>query len=107
MAQSRTSLCYASVEEAKAAHGMRLVLTRGVPGPWSESAKSILWAKKIPYLPVAQEGGGANLELLAWTGRENAPVTIYEGEPPRAGWAEILWQAERIAPDPALLKRSV
>ena len=32
---------YLSVEEAKNRSGLRLVLTRGVPGPWGEAAKAI------------------------------------------------------------------
>jgi hypothetical protein len=98
---------YVDVETAKHARGMRLVLTRGVPGPWSESAKSILWVKKIPYLAVAQEGGGTNDDLVAWIGRPDAPVTVYDDEKPRAGWMEILWQAERIAPEPRLIPDDV
>ncbi len=94
---------YVSIEAARAAEGLRLVLTQGVPGPWSEAAKAILHVKGIPYLRVAQQGGGDNDGLIAWTGHANAPTAIYNDEPPRAGRNEILLLAERIAPEPALL----
>jgi glutathione S-transferase len=94
---------YVDVETARKARGLRLVLTRGMPGPWSQAAKGIFWVKRIPYLTVAQEGGGANEELVAWTGRADAPVAMYDDEPPRSGWMEILRLAERIAPEPPLI----
>jgi glutathione S-transferase len=94
---------YVDIETAREARGLRLVLTRGVPGPWSQAAKGIFWAKHVPYLSVAQEGGGANEALIAWTGRADAPVAMYEDEAPRSGWIDILRLAERIAPEPALI----
>lgn len=97
---------YVSIEQARAADGLRLVLTQGVPGPWGEAAKAILQVKGIPYLRVAQQGGGDNDALVAWTGHANAPTAIYDDEPPRAGRNEILLLAERIAPEPALLPAS-
>ena len=48
---------YLSVEEAISLKGLRLVLTRGVPGPWGEAAKAILHVKNIPYVRVAQTAG--------------------------------------------------
>ena len=94
---------YADVETAVRANGMRLVLTSGVPGPWGESAKGILYVKGIPFLKVAQEATAENAALKAWTGHANAPVAVYDDEPPRDGWAEILRLAERIAPAPRLV----
>jgi glutathione S-transferase len=79
------------------------VLTRGFPGPWGESAKGVLHAKGIPFLRVAQEPGAANEDLVAWTGRNNAPVLMFGHEPPRSGWGEILELAERLAPEPSLI----
>ena len=94
---------YRSVSEARDMPGLRLVLTAGVPGPWGEAAKSILHVKKIPYTAVAQLGGMENEDLVAWTGRANAPVAVYGSEAPRDGWAEILLLAERLAPEPRLV----
>lgn len=94
---------YKTVEEAKNLNGLRLALTAGVPGPWSEAAKALFRIKGINYIPVFQEGGGANEELLAWTGHRNAPTALYNDEPARVTWLDILNLAERLAPEPALV----
>lgn len=94
---------YVDVATARAQPGLRLVLTVGGPGPWGEAAKAVFAVKKVPFLPVRQDSGEANDELQAWCGHRNAPVACYDDERPRAGWAEILLLAERLAPEPALL----
>jgi glutathione S-transferase len=94
---------YVDIERARQESGLRLVLTANVPGPWGEAAKGVFHVKKIPYLPVAQAGGMLNEELLAWTGHDNAPQAVYDDEPARTGWAEILFLAERLEPAPALI----
>ncbi len=96
---------YVEAAVARDMPGMRLALTVGVPGPWSESAKAIFHVKDIPYTPVAQHGGQPNEDLVAWTGIANAPVTVFESEPPREKWIDILMQAERLKPVPALLPK--
>jgi glutathione S-transferase len=92
-----------TVEQARELPGLRLVLTTGVPGPWGESAKGFFQVKKVPFHRVAQQAGQPNQALYEWTGCRNAPVAVYEGQPSRSGWAEILFLAERIAPEPALI----
>ncbi|AMK19996.1 hypothetical protein K663_18176 [Sphingobium sp. MI1205] len=94
---------YVSLADAVHAQGLRLVVTAGIPGPWVEAAKSILWVKRIDHLRVHHQAGAVNAPLTEWTGANSAPVAIFEDEPPRAGWAEILALAERIAPLPALI----
>lgn len=94
---------YLEVSEAKGLPGLRLVLTAHVPGPWGESAKKILEYKQVPYIPVAQYAAKANEDLMAWTGIRNAPMALYNDEPPRTGWFEILMLAERLAPARPLL----
>lgn len=96
---------YVSVQQARGAGGLRLVVTAGIPGPWSESAKKIFEYKRVPYQPVAQYLNQANTELLSWVGVRNAPVAVYEAENPQTSWSDILLLAERLAPDPALLPR--
>ncbi|MBM4385575.1 MAG: hypothetical protein FJ091_19670 [Deltaproteobacteria bacterium] len=98
---------YSSVEEAMRLRGLRLVLTRGVPGPWGEAAKAILHVKKIPYARVAQIAGENDDALIRWTGAANAPTAMYEDERPRVDRFAILHLAERLAPNPPLLPRSV
>lgn len=87
---------YLTVAEAKHKPGLRLVLTAGVPGPWSEAAKALFYHHNVEYTPVRQDGGGDNLELLAWTKHRNAPVAIYNDEAPRVRWLELIDLAERL-----------
>jgi glutathione S-transferase len=94
---------YLSVEEGRSLGGLRLVLSMGAPGPWGEAAKSILHVKAIPYAAVGQMPGMPNDELIEWTGHANAPTAMFESEKSRTGWAEILFLAERLAPEPRLI----
>jgi glutathione S-transferase len=95
---------YLSIAEAKVRRGLRLVLSMGVPGPWGEAAKAILHVKGIPYTPVGQIPAAPPDPLLVeWTGCANAPWAMYEDEPPRSGWAEILLLAERLRAEPRLI----
>ena len=98
---------YLSIEEGRKAPGLRLVLTQGVPGPWGEAAKAIFKVKGLAYRAVAQEGGGDNAQLQEWTGQAAAPVAIYEDEPPRIDSIDILFLAERLAPEPALIPQDL
>jgi glutathione S-transferase len=86
---------YLSVAEARALPGVRLVLTAGVPGPWSEAAKAVLRHHGVRFAAVAQEAMGANAELAAWTGCRNAPQLVVDDEPALTGWHDILAWAER------------
>lgn len=94
---------YLSVEAGRRAGGLRLVLTAGVPGPWGEAAKGLFHVKGLAYRRVRQDAAQANEALVEWTGHANAPVAVYEGERGRAAWTEIIWLAERLAPDPPLV----
>jgi glutathione S-transferase len=94
---------YLSVEQAIARPGLRLVLTRGVPGPWGELAKAILHVKGLPYAAVAQRAGSEDEALLRWTGAANAPTLVFADEPARTDRCGILFLAERLAPEPPLL----
>jgi glutathione S-transferase len=94
---------YVSVAEARKLPGLRLVLSAGVPGPWGESAKAVLKARRVKFTPVAQQAMGPNVELREWTGCRNAPVAVFDDEPPQTGWYEILMLAERLGSGPSLL----
>ncbi len=97
---------YVEIEEARNMPGLRLVLSPGVPGPWSEAAKGIFYVKKIPYIPVRQKMG-IDPVLREWTAQDSAPVAIYNDERPRSTWIEQLYLAERLAPDPPLIPKSI
>jgi len=94
---------YIEIEQALTMSGLRVVLSPGVPGPWSEAAKGILYVKQLPYTKVRQELGGENLPLLRWSAQTTAPVFVYESERPRSLWNDQLYLAERLAPDPPLI----
>lgn len=83
--------------------GLRLVLTAGVPGPWGESAKAILQWKGIDFIPVRQNGGGDNADLLDWTAQDSAPVAVLDDQAPRSSWLDILLLAETMNPAKPLL----
>ncbi len=92
---------FVDFEEARDQSGLRMVVVQGVPSPWGEAAKGILHVKQIPWAAVRLDPG--NDAMAAWTGERSGPVAVYDDEPPRGGWAQILLLAERIAPKPALL----
>lgn len=94
---------YLSVEQGRAATGLRLVVTAHVPGLWSEACKSLFDAKKVPYQLVEQVVGGENLALKEWTAQTSGPVAVWNDERPRSTWIEQLYLAERIAPSPRLI----
>ena len=94
---------YLTVEEARTRPGLRLALTRGVPGPWSEAAKAIFTLRNVKYLPVQQIAGDDNKALVEWTGHRNAPIAMYEHEAPRVRWLELLDLAERLGTGPSLM----
>ena len=92
---------YISVEEAIARPGLRIVVLGKVPSPWGEAAKNIFHIKRIEFAAVRLVYD--NEALKNWAGQLSGPVAIYNDEPPRSGWKEILVLAERLAPVPALL----
>jgi glutathione S-transferase len=92
-----------SVDEARGRAGLRLVLSLGVPGPWGEGAKGLLTAKGLEFECVVQDPGGPNPELRAWTGEINAPQLLWNDEPALDRWCDLIFLAERLAPEPSLL----
>ncbi len=96
---------FGTLDEARSARGLRLVVTAGVPNPWSETAKSCFDAKGIDYLAVRLTPRDG--DTRAWTNRHNAPVAMYDDEPPRSGWAEIVALAERLEERTSLVPRSL
>jgi glutathione S-transferase len=92
---------YLTVEEAIQRRGLRMVVVGGVPSPWGEAAKGILHIKRLDWAAVRLDYESEALKQ--WAGQRSGPILIYEDERPRAGWAEILLLAERLAPAPALL----
>ena len=98
---------YVEPAAAREMDGLRLALTAHTPAPYSLSARAILDHHGVAYVPVLQAGGGANEDLVAWTGHRNAPVAVYNDEAPRVGWLEILYLAERLGAGPSLIPSDV
>jgi glutathione S-transferase len=92
---------YVSVEQAIERGGLRMVVVGDVPSPWGEAAKGILHIERIEWAAVRLVYDSDALKQ--WAGQRSGPVAIYDKEPPRAGWAEILLLAERLATAPSLL----
>jgi glutathione S-transferase len=93
------------LDTAKSADGLRLVLLKGVPSPWSQAAKAIVELKGLDAYGVYMRGGDA--AIAGWTGIGNAPVAMFADEIPYSGWAEILMLCERLAPARPLIPRNV
>ncbi|MEH6581786.1 MAG: glutathione binding-like protein [Halioglobus sp.] len=98
---------YVAVEQAQQAQGLRLVLTGGLPAPWSEAAKGLFRARQVDYIPVLQQGGGPNEDVLAWTGHRNAPTAMYNDEPARVTALELINMAERLGTGPSLIPGNI
>jgi glutathione S-transferase len=92
---------FATLDEARAARGTRLVVAAGVPSPWSEAAKGTFVVKGLEGLLVRFLATDDNLKQ--WTGWHNAPVLMLDDEPPRIHWTEILEAAERLGGSRKLL----
>src|SRR5450755_1336503 len=95
------SFSYVGVEDAIDRDGLRMVVVGGVPSPWGEAAKGILHIKRIEWVAVRLAYDSEPLKQ--WAGQRSGPIAMYDKDPPRAGWSEILELAERLAPVPPLL----
>jgi glutathione S-transferase len=91
------------IREARDLPGLRLVLLRGFPSPWSQAARAIFELKHVPFARVCPADDDPPGALVEWTHQSSYPVAMYEDERPRAGWAEILLLAERLGPTPVLV----
>ena len=85
---------FITLEEARAAAGLKLVVAASLPSPWSEAAKAILHVKGIDALLV--RSSSTDTAVREWMGWHNVPVLLAPGEPIRTHWSEILDAAERL-----------
>jgi len=88
-------LVYKTPSEVVAHDGLRLVLVRGVPSPWSQATKTILGIKGLDYVAAPLDVGGANEEIVAWSGQNSGPVVAGRDGPPLRGLATQL-RAQRV-----------
>ncbi len=94
---------FVGITRARELPGLRMILLRGLPSPWTQAAKGILRIKKLDYTSVAPTPDDPPDALHSWTGQTSYPAAMYADEPPRSGWAEILLLAERLEPSPPLV----
>jgi len=92
---------YVETEDAIAKGGLRMVVVGKVPSPWGEAAKGLFHMKGLDWTAVRLAYDDPR--QADWIKCASGPVAVYEDEPPRSGWAEILFLAERLAPEPAML----
>ncbi len=92
---------YLDFDQTKQQSGLRMVVVKGLPSPWGEAAKGILHIKQLEWSACYHDP--RSRDMSAWTGSRSAPVAIYNDEAPVESWLDILYLAERLAPQPALL----
>jgi glutathione S-transferase len=93
---------YIELAEAGNQSGLKLVLTKGVPGPWGELIKAILAIKGVSYTAVAQYPGKSDKELYDLSGQTSAPV-MFDDEVCITDLKEIILTIENKYPLPQLL----
>src|SRR6185437_15767608 len=94
---------YRSFEEIRRHPGLRIVLVKGTPSPWGQAAKTIFEVKGLDYIAAPWMPGEPNTEIVAWGGEASAPIVAWADEKPIHRWIDILYLAERLAPQPAML----
>jgi glutathione S-transferase len=98
----RLSFEYIGVDDAIQRPGLRMVVVGGIPSPWGEAAKGLFHLKGLDWAAVRLDYTSDTMKQ--WTGgRRDGPVAVFNDEPPRHTWDQILLLAERLAPEPALL----
>ncbi|MGH8517649.1 MAG: hypothetical protein ACREUE_09330 [Panacagrimonas sp.] len=91
-------LDYRPLQEIIDHRGLRLVLVRGMPSPWGQGAKALFENKGLDYVVGAQDAGGTNDALFAWSGQRSGPVVAWADEKPIDRWLDIVMLAERLEP---------
>ncbi len=89
---------FLSVAELIKRSGLRLVLVRGAPSPWSQAVKAMIEYKGLEFAVAPQIPGAENAELVAWAGVNSGPVVAWNDGRPMNRWNDILFLLERLAP---------
>src|SRR4051812_35032257 len=96
---------YVKPAQARAMKGIRVALSVGVFGPWGQAVKKMLAYKDMAYVPVAQNAGEPNDDLVQWTGTRNAPTIIADDNPPLVRWLDQINFIEGHKAMPPLLPK--
>jgi glutathione S-transferase len=97
---------YVEIGTAITMPGLRVVLPRGIPGPWGEAIKGVLHVKKIPYVKVRHDLTDQR-PLIRWTAQSSTPVLVYNDERPCSVWNDQIHFAERLRPNPPLIPAAI
>lgn len=92
-----TALTFVDVATARAARGVRMLVSGFVPSPWSEAAKGLFLLQGVPVMAVRYDR--ENAEHAAWGRSHNVPVVLNDDEPPRTSWSDVVALADRLARD--------
>jgi glutathione S-transferase len=92
------------IETARSRPGLRLVLAKGFPSPWSVAARWMLDLKRVPYTLVERSDADRQRNALhGWTGQDSLPAAMLDDERPRTHWYSIALFADRLGPEPRLV----
>lgn len=98
---SSPNLTYQDFESIQQQPGLRMVVVKGIPSPWSEAAKGIFQVKQLEWTACYHDP--SSREMSAFTGSRSAPVALYNDETPIISSIDILMLAEHLEPNIALL----
>lgn len=96
---------YLGLDDVITGKGLRLVLVQGRPSPWGQAAKTFFDMKGVPYVVAPQIPGGLNQDLIDWSGQGSGPVAVWDNETPKNHWLDLMFMAERIAPEPSIIPK--
>lgn len=97
---------WVGLSEARRMSGLRIVLLRnGAPSPWGQAARCLFEIKGVSFQRATRMPEDPPGLLEEWTRQSSYPAVAYQDEPPRSGWAEILFLAERLGPEPSLIPK--
>lgn len=101
------SVRWIDIERARSRPGLRLVLAKGFPSPWSVAARWMLEHKRVPFTLVERSDADRQRNALRdWTGQDSLPAAMLDDERPRTHWYSIALLADRLDPEPRLVPES-
>jgi glutathione S-transferase len=98
---------FVTIEEARAASGMRLIVAEGVPGPWAEGIRGVLGVKNIPALRGRFDMNSDHRDLIDWSAQSSVPVIAWNDEQPKSNWIDQIFLAERVEPNPSVIPQKI
>jgi glutathione S-transferase len=92
------------ISDARPRSGLRLVLTKGFPSPWSVAARWMFDLKGVHYTKVERtEDDLRHNALFEWTGQDSMPAAMLDDERPRTHWYSIALLTDRLGSEPRMV----